>query len=83
VAEIIRHAKRIFITGGDQADYIHGWKGTPVEDAINANIAAASDRRHQRRLAILGECVYGALGDKPDDKDLASTDVLPNPILIA
>jgi cyanophycinase-like exopeptidase len=23
--------------------------------------------------------VYGALGDKPDDKDLASTDVLPNP----
>jgi cyanophycinase len=28
---------------------------------------------------VLGEFVYGALGDKPDDKDLASTDVLPNP----
>ena len=26
-----------------------------------------------------GEFVYGALGDKPDDKDLASPDVLMNP----
>jgi cyanophycinase-like exopeptidase len=28
---------------------------------------------------VQGEFVYGALGDKPDDNDLASTDVLPNP----
>jgi len=80
VAEIIRHAEAIFITGGDQADYIHGWKGTPVEDAINANIAAGKPiGGTSAGLAILGEFVYGALGDKPDDKDLASTDVLPNP----
>jgi cyanophycinase len=30
-------------------------------------------------LAVQGEFVYGALEDKPDEKDLASTDVLPNP----
>jgi cyanophycinase-like exopeptidase len=30
-------------------------------------------------LAVLGEFVYGALADKPDDHDLASADVLPNP----
>lgn len=30
-------------------------------------------------MAVEGEFVYGALGDKPDDKDLASADVLMNP----
>src|SRR5208283_418071 len=80
VAEIIRHAEAIFITGGDQANYIHGWKGTPVENAINAHIAAGRPiGGTSAGLAVLGEFVYGALGDKPDDNDLASTDVLPNP----
>ena len=31
VAEIIRKAEVVFIAGGDQANYIRGWKGTPVE----------------------------------------------------
>jgi cyanophycinase-like exopeptidase len=30
-------------------------------------------------LAVLGEFVYGAMGDKEDDKDLASEQVLANP----
>ena len=80
VADIIRHAEVVFIAGGDQANYIRGWKGTPVEDAINANIAAGKPiGGTSAGLAVLGEFVYGALGDKPDDNDLASTDVLPNP----
>src|SRR5208337_4745112 len=40
VAEIIRRAAVIFIAGGDQANYIRGWRDTPVESAINANVAA-------------------------------------------
>ncbi len=80
VAEIIRHAAVVFIAGGDQANYIRGWKDTPVEDAINANVAAGKPiGGTSAGLAVLGEFVYGALGDKPDDHDLASTDVLPNP----
>jgi cyanophycinase len=80
VAEIIRHAAVIFIAGGDQANYIRGWKDTPVESAINANVAAGKAiGGTSAGLAVLGEFVYGALGDKPDDNDLASTDVLPNP----
>jgi len=80
VAEIIRKAEVVFIAGGDQANYIRGWKGTPVEDAINADIAAGKPiGGTSAGLAVLGEFVYGALGDKPDDKDLASTDVLPSP----
>jgi cyanophycinase len=80
VAEIIRKAEVVFIAGGDQANYIRGWKGTPVEDAINANIAGGRPiGGTSAGLAVLGEFVYGALGDKPDDEDLASTDVLLNP----
>jgi cyanophycinase len=80
VAEIIRHAAVIFIAGGDQARYIRGWKDTPVEDAINANLAAGKPiGGTSAGLAVLGEFVYGALGDKPDDNDLASNEVLANP----
>jgi cyanophycinase len=80
VAKIIREAEVVFIAGGDQANYVRGWKGTPVEDAINANVAAGKPiGGTSAGLAVQGEFVYACLKDKPDDKDLASTDVLPNP----
>jgi cyanophycinase len=80
VANTIRKAEVVFIAGGDQANYIRGWKGTPVEDAINADVAEGKPiGGTSAGLAVLGQFVYGALGDKPDDKDLASSDVLPNP----
>ncbi len=80
VAEIIRKAEVVFIAGGDQANYIRGWKGTPVQSAINEDISASKPiGGTSAGLAVLGEFVFGATGDKPDDKDLASTDVLPNP----
>jgi cyanophycinase len=79
VVKIIRNAEVIFIAGGDQAYYIRDWKG-PVSDALNANIAAGKPiGGTSAGLAVLGEFVYGALGDRSDDNDLASTDVLPNP----
>jgi cyanophycinase len=80
VADIIRHAEAIFIAGGNQARYVMYWKGTPVEDAINANIASGKPiGGTSAGLAVLGEFAYGCLKDKDDDNDLASTDVLPNP----
>ncbi len=80
VAEIIRKAEVLFIAGGDQARYVRGWKGTPVEQAINDDIAAGKGiGGTSAGLAVEGEFAYGALGDKPDDKDLASPDVLLNP----
>src|SRR5579863_8716018 len=80
VAEIIRRAEVLFIAGGHQANYIRGWKGTLVEKAINAGIAAGKPiGGTSAGLAVEGEFVYGALGDKPDDKDLTSRDVLPDP----
>lgn len=80
VADIIRHAEVIFIAGGDQANYIRAWKGTPVQTAINDDIAAGKPvGGTSAGLAVLGEFVYGALGDKPDDKDLSSAQVLADP----
>jgi len=80
VAEIIRKAEVVFIAGGDQANYIRGWKGTPVESAINDDIATGKPiGGTSAGLAVLGEFVYGAMGDKEDDKDLASGQVLADP----
>ncbi|MBS1853262.1 MAG: cyanophycinase [Acidobacteria bacterium] len=80
VADIIRHAEAVFIAGGDQSRYVNFWKGTPVQEAINANIAAGKPLGGTSAgLAVEPEFAYGALGDKPDDPDLASKLVLPNP----
>jgi cyanophycinase len=80
VADIIRHAEAVFIAGGDQSRYVNFWGGTPVEDAINANVAAGKPiGGTSAGLAVMGEFAYACLKDKEDDKDLASTDVLPNP----
>ena len=80
VADIIRHAEAVFIAGGDQSRYVNFWQGTPVQDAINANIADGKPiGGTSAGLAVLSEFAYGALKDKTDDNDLASTDVLPNP----
>jgi cyanophycinase len=80
VADIIRHAEAVFIAGGDQSRYVNFWRGTPVEDAINANIANGKPiGGTSAGLAVLGEFAYGCLKDKDEDKDLASSDVLPNP----
>jgi cyanophycinase len=82
VAEIIGRAEVIFIAGGDQSRYVNFWKGTPVEDAINAHVAAGKPiGGTSAGLAVLGQFVYGCLEDKPDDADLASREVLADPYL--
>jgi cyanophycinase len=80
VVDIIHHAEAVFIAGGNQARYVNFWRGTAVQDAINANIASGRPiGGTSAGLAVLGEFSYGCLKDKDEDNDLASTDVLPNP----
>jgi cyanophycinase len=82
VADIIRHAEAVFIAGGDQARYINWWTGTPVQDALNAHIAAGKPiGGTSAGLAVLGQYIYSAQGDAPDDEDLASSQTLANPYL--
>ncbi|MBI3646512.1 MAG: cyanophycinase [Acidobacteriales bacterium] len=80
VADIIRLAEAVFIAGGDQARYINWWLDTPVENALNAHIAAGKPiGGTSAGLAVLGEYIYSAQGDAPDDDDLASRLALVNP----
>ncbi len=79
VAEIINGAEVLFVAGGDQANYINFWKGTPVQRAINAHIASGKPiGGTSAGLAVQGEVVYGALNDPPDS-ELQSKDALTNP----
>jgi cyanophycinase len=79
VAGIILHAEAVFIAGGDQANYIRFWRGTPVQDAINQDVANGKPiGGTSAGLAVQGEFAYGALND-PDDSELHSKEALSNP----
>jgi cyanophycinase len=61
VVNKIRSAEAVFIAGGDQADYVDFWKGTPVEDAIHAVAARnAPIGGTSAGLAIMGEFSFAA-----------------------
>ena len=80
VAGIIRQAEVIFIAGGDQARYVNWWQHSPVADALNEHIAAGKPMGGTSAgLAVLGEYIYSAQGDAPDDPDLTSKQALSNP----
>jgi len=80
VAQTIRNVEAIFIAGGDQANYVNFWTDTPVQQALNDAIARGVPiGGTSAGLAVLGEYVYSAQGDKPDGPDLQSKAALDNP----
>jgi cyanophycinase-like exopeptidase len=75
VAAIIESAGAIFIGGGNQADYVNYWQGTPVQTAI------ADDLKKGDPLGgtsagtdVIGQFVYSALHGS-----ITSTQALGNP----
>jgi len=81
VAAAIRKAGAVFIAGGDQANYINFWMGTPVQQALNEAIARNIPiGGTSAGLAVQGEFVYSAQGDLPDGPDLSSPETLSNPL---
>jgi cyanophycinase len=80
VAQTIRRAEAIFISGGDQANYINFWSHTPVQDALNAAIRRGVPLGGTSAgLAVQGEYIYSAQHDLPDGPDLSSKATLANP----
>jgi cyanophycinase len=80
VARTISAASAIFIAGGDQANYINFWMGTPVQAALNEAIRRGVPiGGTSAGLAVLGEYAYSAQGDKPDDPNLDSKTALADP----
>lgn len=77
VLAIVRNADAIFIAGGDQANYVRFWKGTPLNDLINAHVRAGKPLGGTSAgLAILGAYSYGAL----DGGSITSKEALQNPM---
>jgi len=80
-AETIAQAEAIFIAGGDQANYIRYWMGTPVQAEINKAIQRGVPvGGTSAGLAVLGEWAYSAEGDKPDDPNLDAKTALADPM---
>ena len=80
VAETIRSAEAIFISGGDQANYINFWRDTPVQVLLNAAIKRGIPiGGTSAGLAIQGEYIYSAQNDPLDGPDLSSKLALHNP----
>ncbi len=62
VIAALRRADGIFLAGGDQGNYIRYWKGTPVQQALNAHVLANRPiGGSSAGLAILGHYSYTAL----------------------
>ena len=81
VANAIRRASAIFIAGGDQANYIDFWMGTPVQAAINEAIRRGIPiGGTSAGLAVMGDYVYTAQADKPDDPNLDGKAALTDPL---
>ncbi|XLZ68023.1 cyanophycinase [Massilia sp. SR12] len=75
VAQRIRNAEALFIAGGDQADYINYWQGTPVQAAIQE----LAGRRiplggTSAGMMVLSRFVYSALNGS-----ITSPEALANP----
>ena len=76
VLDIVRHADGIFIAGGDQANYVRFWKGTPLNALIDAHVRSGKPLGGTSAgLAILGEWGYGAM----DGGSITSPEALRDP----
>ncbi|NQW04683.1 MAG: cyanophycinase [Acidobacteria bacterium] len=75
----LRHAEAIFFAGGDQSRYVTYFKGTPIEEAVNA-----AARRGvpiggtSAGLAVMGEFSYAAMKDSVTTAEAVADPFSPN-----
>lgn len=75
VLDILSRADGIFIAGGDQANYVRFWKGTPVARLLDAHIRKGRPiGGTSAGLAILGGTAYGAMDGGSIDSGTALRD---------
>lgn len=76
VASRVASAEAIFITGGDQSNYINNWSNTALETAIYTALGSgAALGGTSAGLAVLGDVDYAALFDST-----TSAEALANPL---
>jgi cyanophycinase len=75
VVAALRGADGIFLAGGDQANYVRYWKGTPVGEALNAHVLANRPiGGSSAGLAILGGHSYTAFDGGSMESSVAVAD---------
>ena len=75
VADRIRAAHAIFISGGDQSNYVKFWSGNPVQNEIDAAVARGVPLGGTSAgLAVQGEFAFSAMQDT-----VTSPEALANP----
>ena len=75
VLAALRGADGIFLAGGDQANYIRYWKGTPVQELLNAHVKANRPiGGSSAGLAILGHYSYTAFDGGSMESKVALAD---------
>jgi cyanophycinase len=75
VIAALKNADGIFLAGGDQSNYIRYWKGTAVQEALDAHVAANRPiGGSSAGLAVLGRYVYGALDGGSMESKVALAD---------
>ena len=76
VIAALHGADGIFLAGGDQANYVRYWKGTPVQVALNLHVRSGRPiGGSSAGLAVLGHYSYSAL----DGGSMESKVALANP----
>ena len=76
VISTIQNAEALWIAGGNQADYINFWKGTPLQDAVNALIARGVPvGGTSAGMNVLTQFIYSALASQ----GVVSSDALADP----
>ena len=77
VLDIVRRADGIFFGGGDQSNYVRYFKGTPMNELLDAHVRGGKPiGGTSAGLAILGAFSYGAM----DGGSLVSADAMKNPL---
>ncbi|EGF91251.1 peptidase S51 dipeptidase E [Asticcacaulis biprosthecium C19] len=73
----VKKADGIFLAGGDQANYVRMWKGTPLNAVIDAHVAANKPLGGTSAgLAVQGAWLYGAM----DGGSITSPEALADPL---
>lgn len=75
VIAALKNADGIFLAGGDQSNYLRYWKGTPVQETLDAHVAANRPiGGSSAGLAVLGRYSYGALDGGSMESKIALAD---------
>ena len=77
VLAAVKAADGIFIAGGDQSNYVRMWRGTPLNELIDAHVAAGKPLGGTSAgLAVQGPWLYGSM----DGGSITSAEAMADPL---